>query len=335
MKLKHPTQVCITIDTEFSIAGHFQNPQRNQPVAEPMVFGNVAGREEALGFLLNTFSTFNIRASFFIECANYYFFGDEPMQTVVKRIQSAGQDIQLHIHPVWLSFAKGALEGRFPQDDHCTGRNFADLQHAFELCIAVFERWVGHQPLAVRTGSLRADNNIYRVMASLGLTLSSNIATGIFTPDDPLLQLNSGRHNIHGVTEIPVFTYQDMNVLGRKRRKSLQITSCSWPEMRYLLRKARSAGIETVVILTHPSEFIKKSDFSYSRLTRNRVNQGRLSRLCEFIANNPAEFESVDFSEQADFWRSAEVQQHFITVPTHYALARMAHNFINDRLWHY
>lgn len=330
-----PTQICISIDTEFSIAGHFEEPERYKPVSDPMVYGEVDGREEALGFLLDTFATYNISASFFIECANYYYFGDAPMQAVVERIRAAGQDMQLHVHPVWLNFVDGQIAGNFPRNDYCTERSFDDLKRIFELCITVFERWVGHRPLAIRTGSLRADENVFRVMRALDIPMSSNVATGVFEPTETMLQHDSGRHLIHGVMELPVFTYQDMRIGGKRHRKSLQITSCSWPEMKHLLKTARAQGVENIVILTHPSEFIKKADFTYQKITRNRVNQQRLVKLCSFIANHPDEFESTDFSQQHARGNNSELTQPFVEIPPYFAVLRKLHNKLNDTIWRY
>lgn len=330
-----PTQICISIDTEFSIAGHFEDFEANKPVAEPAVYGVVDGREEALGFMLETFDRYNTRATFFVECANYCYFGDEPMRGVIKRLQAAGQDIQLHIHPVWLSFNQDPAAGPFPRHDDCVGRSFDELKQVFSTCIAIFDRWVGHKPLAIRTGSLRADDNVYRVMNALGIPMSSNIALGVYQPGEAALSHDSGRHLIHGVMELPVFSYQDLNLLGRRHKKSLQITSCSWPEMKHLLWKARRAGVENIVILTHPFEFIKKSDFRYRKLIRNRVNQERLQHLCAFIQQHSQDFESADFTHQHHHWVAAEAQHDCIRIPSIYALGRKLHNKVNDSIWAY
>jgi peptidoglycan/xylan/chitin deacetylase (PgdA/CDA1 family) len=332
---KNPTQICISIDTEFSIAGHIDNPDTYLPVAEPAVYGSVNGRDEGLGFLLETFKRYDITASFFVECANYFYFGDEPMQTVIKKLLDARQDVQLHVHPIWLTFNKDKSAGEFSRHDDCTGRSYEELHRAFSLCIETFERWVGRKPLAIRTGSLVADENVFRVMSDLNIPMSSNIAMGVYQPSDPKLCHNSGRHRIAGVMELPVFTYQDMNLAGKKRQKSLQITSASWPEMKHLLKKARKMGVENIVILTHPFEYIKKTDFQYSKLTRNRVNQRRLEKLCAFIQDNPEDFVSADFTSQHDSWTSTELQQADVAIPSHFALTRMLHNRINDLVWRY
>jgi peptidoglycan/xylan/chitin deacetylase (PgdA/CDA1 family) len=330
-----PTQICITIDTEFSIAGHFDHPEAYLPVAEPVVFGAVDGKEESLGFLLDTFDRHNIKATFFVECANYFYFGNEPMQTVVNRLKAAQQDIQLHVHPVWLHFNKNSEVGLFPRHDDCSGRDFDQLKRVFSVCIEIFQSWVGHKPLAIRTGSLRTDENVYRVMHALGVPMSSNIGLGVFQPTEALLCHDSGRHLIHGVMEIPVFSYQDSSFAGRTHKKSLQITSCSWPEMRHLLWQARKSGIENIVILTHPFEYIKKSDFQYTSLTRNRVNQKRLQKLCAFIQQHSQDFVSADFSSQHDSWTKSELNQKSVEISSIYAIGRKLHNKLNDLIWRY
>lgn len=327
------TQISITIDTEFTIAGAFENPDRYKPIAEPAVLCEVKGKEQGLGFLLETFDRFNISASFFVECANYFYFGDQPMKSIVQRIQAAGQDTQLHIHPCWLNFNTDPGIGNFPINDSCAGREYAELKRIFEFCIEVFERWSGKRPQAIRTGSLVADMNLYRVMSDLNIPLASNIALGVFRPDEPELHINSGRKYINGVLEMPVLSYQDMNIAGRTNIKSLQITSCSWPEMKYILGQARKLGIENIVILTHPFEYIKKADFQYKNLTRNRVNQQRLEKLCEFITKHDQDFVSADFGSSCETWcRLGNVEHSLMNVPTAYMIGRKLHNKINDTI---
>ena len=50
-KAPKPTEVLITVDTEFTIGGNFYDPEL-LPVAEPIVLGEVDGKEHGLGFLL-------------------------------------------------------------------------------------------------------------------------------------------------------------------------------------------------------------------------------------------------------------------------------------------
>ncbi|MCK5423861.1 MAG: hypothetical protein KAI89_00710, partial [Emcibacter sp.] len=197
--------------------------------------------------------------------------------------------------------------------------------------IEVFERWSGKRPEAIRTGSLVADLNLYKVMRDLNIPLASNVALGVFRPVEPELQIYGGRRAIEGVLELPVFSYQDMNVFGRKHIKSLQITSCSWPEMKYILWQARKQGIQNIVILTHPFEYIKKADFQYNGLIRNRINQKRLEKLCKFISEHDQDFVSADFGKfRHDWCRQGNDSQPLSEVPTYFMIGRKIHNKIND-----
>lgn len=331
--VKKRTEICITIDTEFNIAGHFSNPKKYRPLSEVAVTCPVDGKEQGLGFLLDTFDRFNTKATFFVETANHAYFGNEPMNGLVKRIQQAGQDIQLHVHPVWLSFLNGEGDTSFPQNDNCANRSFDELVLAFNYCVEVFERWVGNKPLAVRTGSLWADTNVYSVLKSLEIPMASNLGLGIYHPPEEALQHSSGRHRIEGVMELPVFTYQDSRFNGKSHLKSLQVTSCSWLEMKRILWAAREAGVEQVIILTHPFEFIKKSDFRYTKTTANRLNQHRLQKLCEFIQTHDQEFMSTDFTLSAKHWVNQEVNDPFIAIPSIYSLGRKLENKLNDTIW--
>ena len=47
------TEVCITIDTEFSIGGAFADPVRRRPIGEENVTCPADGHENGLGFLLD------------------------------------------------------------------------------------------------------------------------------------------------------------------------------------------------------------------------------------------------------------------------------------------
>lgn len=334
--MREPTEITITIDTECNIAGAFTNPEKYKPISEQAILCEVGGKEQGVGFMLETFEQYGITASFFIECAQYFYFGDEPMRSVAKRILAAGQDAQLHVHPCWMSYNDDEGIGIFPVDDSCKGRNYDELRKIFEISIDIFARWTGRRPDAIRTGNLLADTNIYKVMKDLAIPLASNVGVGVNLPSEPKLNLYGGRSVIEGVMELPVFTYRDMNLFGKQSIKSLQINSCSWLEMKYLLLKARAEGVENIVILTHPFEFIKKSDPFFTKMARNRVNQERLEKLCRFISEHDQDFISAGFGDSRDKWlQKGPVAQEIIDIPSYYMMGRKLHNKLNDTIWSY
>jgi len=327
--LKKPLEVTITVGTSFTIGGAFENPDKLNPIAERSLLCEGNGLE----FMLDTFDKYDIAASFFIECANHRYFGDQPMQSIVHKIQKAGQDTQLMIHPCWFYYDQS---GSYSQNDSCAGRPYEEMKAIIKKSVEVFERWTGEKPDALRTANGQVDKQVYKIMAELGINISSSIGLEFFWPEGKEMLLCSGRSKVNGIMEIPLFTYRDKDSMGGFPSKTLQMTSCSWPEMRYILKKARKRGIENIVFLSQPFDYIKKRDQRYLEITRNRVNQERLQNLCAFIEEHDQDFISADFGSRAHIWKNTEqTNVKNFKIPTRYRNGRKLHNFINDCFWNY
>ena len=114
------------------------------------------------------------------------------------------------------------------------------------------------------------------------------------------------------------------------------MTATSSNEMQYLLWQAHEAGISPVVILTHPFEFIKKRDFRYRRMRRNRINQERLEGLLDFLRAHDDDFSVVTFGQRAASWNaSGPLPAKGLKVPLRLAVARTTQNAVNDLVWAY
>lgn len=334
MKTRKPIEICITVDTEFSIGGNFDDP-RLTPVSEPVVLGAVGGKEHGLGFLLDTLAEFGLPATFFAETLQTAYFGDEPMGSIARRIAEAGHDVQLHLHPCWLHYEAAGLDEDDEPDNSCAGRTDAELDRLFRSGFATFSRWGLPQPIAVRPGNFQCDGNFHRAAERSGLRLSSSIALPIYRPADQDLALVGGKHRIGRLLELPVFCYT-YRLGGSERLRPFSVTACSAAEMLFVLRQALAQQLSPIIILTHPHEYIKRSDFRYTTLRRNRVNQGRLRALLEFLSRNRDDFVTLPISAIADDDPDAiGLDRPSVAVPTGRAMARMVENGINDRIWWY
>jgi peptidoglycan/xylan/chitin deacetylase (PgdA/CDA1 family) len=328
------TQVSITIDTEFSIGGAFADPVRRRPIGVENVTCPVGGREQGLGFLLDCFARHGTQATFFVETLQTAWFGDAAMGGLVRRILEAGQDVQLHLHPCWTAFRESDWQSRLADgdpDDDCDGRNPNDLTELIREGAAALVRMGAPPPVALRTGNLRADRNVYRAMRACGLSLASNIGVGLNRPTDPALRLRGGRHRIEDVLEIPVLTYRQVGLGGQPGERLFTTTATSSAETEHLLWAARAAGVQTIVLLTHPFEFIKGDRLDPARQRANRINQRRLERLCAFLAEHDDAFESVSFAGAGPAWLAApdraEPDLHAPLLPV---LGRIVENKAND-----
>ncbi len=331
------TKVVLTVDTEPSIAGAYEDPERNTPLLHEPVAGEVAGKSEALGFLVETLSQYGQCATFFVEALHTRYFPAHAMGRYVERLMAAGQDVQLHLHPTWLNFRDGEMQSNSRISDNCGELDRDLLAKTMEEGAAQIESWTGRRPTALRTGNFSTSQRVFEAMAEVGLSASSNICLAVAPPKEPELALAGGRHDIEGVRELPVTCFVDRGPVGRGRLRPLQVTALGAGEMIALLKQLHEDGGEedpgVAVIVTHPFEFIKSRDFRYSRMKANALVQGRLKRLCAFLAEESDKFEVVPLQEAA----TQAPGSNGATPPIPEgnplrAFVRAGENYLNDRL---
>lgn len=327
------TRVCITIDTEFSIGGAFANPARS-PIAEPMVYCKVKGRSEGLGFMLDMFRQYGIQATFFVETLQRQYFKHDPMRAIVREIRDEGHEVELHLHPCWNVFQHEDWQQRvrtLKRPDDFFGRPLDESVKLLQAGIDTFEQWGLPRPKAFRSGNLQHDANLYRALAAVSIPYSSNVGTAIFDSGDPNYQLYSGQHERHGVIECPVLSFSDWSLGTRQHVKSLTIAGTSFGEMRTLLTKARLAGIQTVVILTHPFEYVHTRDASFAHTRTQYVTQQRLRKLCQYLQQNDDAFEACGLVHALEQDASTSPRNELLSVSLSQSLPRMAEQVIYDK----
>jgi peptidoglycan/xylan/chitin deacetylase (PgdA/CDA1 family) len=290
-------RVCLTIDTEFSIAGAFADPAR-RPVGAPLVRCDVDGRSQGIGFLLECFWRHGVQATFFVETAQRYYFRDDPMRMLVQQARADGHELQLHVHPCWAVFQHADWRERVraqPRQDDLAGHDVAATLALLRHGQATFAEWGLPAPQVFRAGNLQYDDNLYLAQSQAGIPYSSNIGLGVYDGGLAEYQLYSGRHLRHGVLECPVLTYRDWG----RHLKSVAVSSTGLAEMCCLLERAYRAELEMVVILTHPFEYVQSHGDSFRRLRRHALNQWRLERLCAYLAAHPQRFQTCGMAVAA------------------------------------
>lgn len=326
------TKVFITVDTEFDIAGTFVDPRARAPIGAQSVLCEADGGSQGLGFLLETFRAHDIRATFFTEALQTAFFGEQPMGELARRIAGAAHDVQLHLHPVWTYFARAGWQERLASEapsDHMHGRPVSLLVHWMQNGIDVFARWGLPAPVALRTGNLMVDRNVYRAMQQVGLKVASNVARALFEPAEEELRFNSGVRVIEDVVELPVLSYRGIRLGSLYERKCWTITGSSLAETVFLLDRAHACGSSAVVLLTHCHEFVKGE--MGTRLKANRLNQRRMLALCRFLRDAEDRFEVTTMDRMAAGQQGDPPGRNpLLAVPNRLAAARMLQNKLSD-----
>lgn len=184
-----PLQVAITVETSFSYGVRKLSPDM-RPVGDRSVLCEVDGQGHGLDFLLNTFSKYNTRASFFIETGQNCYFGDEPMAKIVQKIKIAKQDTQMMIEPAWFYYDES---GEYPLDDNLIGRERCKNEALIGKALETYKRLTGESPDAIRFVEGKMDAELYELMDQLGIPMSSTIAMEKGASEGKELFLNSGR----------------------------------------------------------------------------------------------------------------------------------------------
>jgi hypothetical protein len=290
----HRTRVYLTVDVEC--AEERLRDGRVQPCLgyDLRVWGRFRNQREELGvpLLLRELGRTGLAATFFVEALGAAYFGEDQLREVCRRLREAGQDVQLHAHPVqrrpdW--HTRG--EPRLPDDvaAYDVETQAALLREALDALERCGVDRAG--VLAFRAGNYGAGNDTWRAMSATGLRVSSNLnlcylakncrirwprpANALFATDAP------------GVWELPVSNFAD----GPGRFRHVEICAVSFPEMRHFLLEARRLGLTEVTIVTHSFEFLT-IDSPARRLGRpNDVNVDRLRRLLDFLRERSDAFE--------------------------------------------
>jgi hypothetical protein len=325
------TRVILTVDTEPSIAGAMEDPVRFPPLLEEPVWGEVNGRSEALGFITRTLEHHDLRATFFVETVHTRHFGPQAMNRFTDHLQAAGQDIQLHIHPVWKNFGNPPPAGpRYNDDSSALGEE--ELTALINEGCDQIKAWTGTRPVAMRTGNFSANRTVYRAMKQAQLYLASNICIASADYEDQSLCQAGGVQVVEGVHELTVGCFIDPGPVGKGRYRAAQITACSASELTSLLDECHAQSAETLVLVTHPFEFIKKADFRYTFLRPNRLVQQRLEVLCQFLRQHQDRFEVCTFGALGQEMPLQPQTAPFLKSSVLRSLTRATQNFVNDRI---
>lgn len=324
------TRVVLTIDTEPSIAGAFVNPRTNRPLLHEPVWGEVDGRSEALGFVLRTLREHSLRATFFVETAHTAFFPPRMMGAYVDLMMAADQDVQLHLHPVWLSFRDGGHDDASRVTDQCSELELAQLVDLIDQGSRQIESWTGSRPTGMRTGNFATSMRVFEAMSKVGLANSSNVCLACYVPAERELAVLSGAHRFAGVRELPVTCFSDIGPVGRGRLRPMQVTALGGGELLRLLDRIHARREPIAVIATHPFEFLKRSDHRFSDMKANRLVQRRFGKLCAYLAANIDRFEVTTLEEAASALDVTDPMPPLVGNVAR-STVRAVENFVNDR----
>ncbi len=279
-----PTPVFITIDTELMWRHH----AAGLPVAE-IAARSLEPAGVGIGWQLAELERHGLKASFFVDPMPAMVFGSDPIARVIDAILTAGQEVQLHLHPNWAdaSAQDRSKHGSFELIDFSLTAQRDLIARARDLLTACGAT----QPVAFRSGSYSANDATIDALVELGFAYdSSHNGSEHPWPSAISLPVRQIAPTLHrGLIEVPVTLIEDTP--GHLRH--FQICALSAGEMRAALDHAEAKIHAAVAIVGHGFELANRAG------TRaNRVHRSRFERLCAMLAQRRDTMPTTHFAER-------------------------------------
>ena len=279
--------VSITVDTEHSIGGAFSSSNLRPVGNEKRVFGKVGKDSYGIPRIMDIAEAHGIRLTFFVEVLNKYYFGEEETRSVCEYILNRGHDIQLHLHPNYLSFVAGQILGQRYSDLIGT-YSLSDQTWLIEEGVNTLKKYGVPNPVAFRAGCYGANQDTLTALKRNRIWIDSSYNHAYLGKTCLLndLRINDVKHVLENVWEFPITNFVEKTRVRAKRFMPLDINGVSFHETKYVLNWARLKGVRSVTIILHSFSFLKHYDVQYQKSKPRFHIIQRFRKICQYLYEN-------------------------------------------------
>lgn len=285
-------RVYLTFDVEIWCDGWANLDQQFPSAFDRYCYGRSAAGDYALPKTLEIMNAHGLQGVFFVEPLFSARFGPRWLQTVVNLIQSAGQDVQLHLHPEWTDeITPPIIDNVASKRQHLTYYTEAEQTTLIGVGRRLLEAAKQAPVTTFRAGSFAANRDTYRALQANGMLVDSSLNAfydyTAGTVDG--MQTFSSHRRVGEVDVYPVTVFRD----GFRRHRAAQVNGCSFGELRAALVSAHRSGVGDFVIVSHNFEMLKPGGCD-----PDWVVVRRFENLCGFLAANGERFDVRRFDTE-------------------------------------
>ena len=296
-------QVFLTIDTECSMGGAWENPDRKPVDAERAVLGKIGSEYYGIPLIMNILEEHGLRGVFFIEVFAGMNGLHSELAQAYSQIVKRGHDVQLHLHPIHYYYRlrnDGRLDvSSMPSDKDMIGAHPLEKQvEMLQLGMSLFREMTGKVPLAFRAGNFGSSQSTLDALEKVGISYDSSFNAAYLNSG---CSLDSGgainRSWQYGrVWEVPITTFET-GVWGLRGLKPLNINAVSLWEMKSVLEQAEHIGLNAVTFIAHSFSLFKSADIQFRRIKPDTIVLRRFKGLCRFLKEQAGRFRVLTFSD--------------------------------------
>jgi hypothetical protein len=297
--------VYFTVDTESSMAGAWTDRSARPLTSDRHIFCRIGADDYGIGLITETLDQYGFRATFFVEPLVALVNGHDDTRVVFDFLLERNQDVQLHIHPTFQSYADSLRAN----PASATPASTCDLLSSFdetaqheliERAATLHAQFAGSRPVAFRAGCFAANSVTLRCLGRAGIRLDTSFNPcydGWSFQGEPM-NPNEVRR-IEGVWEIPVTVARTPLPEGYGGLKHADPCALSFSELRDMLAHGETEGQQHFVIVFHSFSAVKPKDVRYTEMRPDRITIRRLQRLVAYLAEHPNRYRVSTFAELA------------------------------------
>lgn len=297
------TRVYITVDTENSMGGAWENRDLRPVPAERIIFCRRNGEDLGIGWMCRLLNERKQRATFFCETLAALALGEADTRGYIEFLLEQGQDVQLHTHPNYLHYAE-YLAGAPPhKEDRLSYLPLDQQRRVLSTAAELFERFTGRRPAAYRAGNFQAGPASLSILRELGFRVDSSYNPAFDSAFDNHGIPRNVPHLVEGLWEIPVtVAYESFREGSAPRRlKYFDPAAMSGWEMRQVLEQSHRLGLTDVVVVFHSFSAVKTRDVQYRSLRPDPIVRRRFEKLLDYLSENSARFRVAGLGDEISF----------------------------------
>jgi len=270
--------VHLTFDVEVWCNG-WDNLDGNFPSNyDRYVYGRSVRGDYALPKTLEILNRHSLHGVFFVEPLFSARFGQRFLDRIVALIRSAGQEVQLHLHPEWTDeIDPPILKAERVKRQHLTHYNLEEQVTLISIARSLLETAGGGAVTAFRSGSFAANRITFEALQANGIYIDSSLNRCYdISGDDLRAEYSFDEPFRYGELAVyPVTVFRD----GFGKLRPAHVTACSFEELSEALLSAKSADAADFVIVSHGFELLRPNS-----TTPDPIVVARFEKLCEFLS---------------------------------------------------
>lgn len=309
--------VLFTVDTEaYPLRAAWREEQLLQDLRRD-IYGETREGVFGLDYQLGVLNAFQLKGVFFVESLLAEAIGFDALKRVVQRIEEAGHEVQLHVHPEWLAWASRApFAARGPQV--LRQLSLEEQTDAIGLALRNLRDAGASKVCAFRAGDFAANAHTLTALVRCGVRYDSSYNCCYSHSFDDVGELSGCVQpmTVRGVREVPIAWWQ----ARPQGPRPAQITASSHAELAGALLSAWRAGWKTFVIVFHTFELLKKRRQRIEQPVPDWLTVRRFLRLCRFLDEHRDKFRAcgfADLGERSEQGSDNSNSLHPISSPVH------------------